>query len=158
MIKGISVRKIQKEDIPRCGAILRRLPQWFGIEASILEYEQNLRALDGYVAERDKSIVGFVGLKRYGDFSIEIDVVGVVPDLRRSGIGRRLLEHIEEHATTASTRLLHMKTLAPSDPDKNYADTRAFWEACGYIPMDAHELWGNENPCQVMVKPFGRST
>ena len=151
--KKISVRKIQKKDIPKCSAILRRLPQWFGIEESILEYEQNLHALDGYVAETESSIVGFVGLKRYGEFSIEIDVIGVEPDLRRSGIGRKLLEHVEKHATTTWTKLLHMKTLAPSDPDENYTETRAFWEANGYIPMDAHELWGKENPCQVMVKP-----
>jgi len=139
MIEEINVRKIQVEDIPKCGAILRRLSQWFGIEAAILEYEQNLQALDGYVAERASSIVGFVGFKRYGDFSIEIDVIGVEPDLHWSGIGRKLLEHIEEHATTASTKLLHMKTLAPSHPHKNCAETRAFWEASGHIPMDAHE-------------------
>ena len=39
MIEEISVRKIQVEDIPKCGAVLRRLPQWFGTEESILEYE-----------------------------------------------------------------------------------------------------------------------
>ena len=150
----ITIRKIGADDIPACTSILRSLPQWFGIEQSILEYEQNLHELDGYVAEDDNSIVGFVGLKRYGTFSIEIDVIGVQPQLRGSGIGRALLVHVEANATTPSTRLLHMKTLSPSDPDKNYAETRAFWEANGYIPMDAHELWGRDNPCQVMVKPI----
>ncbi len=150
----IAIRKIEKEDIPACTSILRSLPLWFGFEQSILEYEQNLTDLDGYVAEDSSSFVGFVGLKRYGTLSIEIDVIGVQPQLRRSGIGRTLLEYVEANATTPSTRLLHMKTLAPSDPDENYADTRAFWEANGYIPMDAHQLWGEGNPCQVMVKPI----
>lgn len=153
--KGLTVRSIKTEDIPACIKILRNLPQWFGIEESILEYGQNLRSLDGFVAEHEGSIVGFVGLKRYGQFSIEIDVVGVQPDLRRSGVGRTLLKYVETNAITPLTRLLHMKTLAPSDPDENYAQTRAFWEANGYIAMDAHNLWGEANPCQVMVKPIG---
>ncbi len=49
-----------------------------------------------------------------------------------------------------------MKTLAPSDADPNYAETRAFWVAKGYLPMDAHLLWGTENPCEVRVKPLIR--
>jgi len=150
----ISIRKIRHSDIAACTAILRALPQWFGIEQSIQEYAQNLTALDGFVAEETGAIAAFVGLKRYGDAAIEIDVIAVKPESRRQGLGRSLLAHVEKHATSPQTRLLHMKTLAPSDPDPNYAETRAFWEANGYIPMDAHDLWGEENPCQVMVKPL----
>ena len=153
----IEIRKLQIGDGETCGEILRRLPQWFGIESAIQEYKANLRALDGYCAVKDSKLVGFVGLKRYGDSSIEVDVIGVDPEHRRSGIGRALLKHVEENATTGLTKLLHMKTLAPSDPDLNYVETRMFWEASGFIPMDAHDLWGDENPCQVMVKPFQRS-
>ena len=152
----VTIRPIEKQDISACDAILRSLPQWFGIEASIVEYVANLGGLDGYVAEDTGTIVGFVGLKRYGEAAIEVDVIGVTPGLRRHGIGRQLLEHVEQAATTTATRLLHMKTLAPTHPDPNYAQTRAFWEASGYIPMDAHLLWGEANPCQIMVKPFSR--
>jgi N-acetylglutamate synthase-like GNAT family acetyltransferase len=153
----IEIRKLLTGDDKICGAILRRLPQWFGIESAIQEYEVNLRSLDGYCAVKDSEVVGFVGLKRYGDSSIEVDVIGIDPEHRRSGIGRALLNHVEANATTGLTKLLHMKTLAPSDPDLNYVETRMFWEASGFIPMDAHDLWGDENPCQVMVKPFQRS-
>jgi N-acetylglutamate synthase-like GNAT family acetyltransferase len=150
----IKIRKLISTDVPKCGAVLRSLPQWFGIEQAIQEYEQDLENLDGFVALLDESIVGFVGLKRYGKYAIEINVIGVLPDQRRRGIGKQLLNHVEENTTTPETKLLHMKTLAPSDPDPNYAETRAFWESRGYMPMDAHLLWGNENPCQVMVKPI----
>ncbi|MGI9036466.1 MAG: GNAT family N-acetyltransferase [Pyrinomonadaceae bacterium] len=125
---------------------------WFGIEESILEYERNLANFDGYVAEIETIIVGFAALKRYGGYAIEIDVIGVKPELRRKGIGKKLLAHVESNAVNSLTKFLHTKTLAPSNPDPNYAETRAFWEANGYIPMDAHKLWGPENPCQVMVK------
>lgn len=110
----ITIRKIKKEDIPACTSILRSLPQWFGIEQAILNYEQSLTDLDGYVAEGGSAIVGFVGLKRCETCSIEINVIGVQPELRHSGIGRTLLEYVEANATTPSTRLLHTKTIAPS--------------------------------------------
>jgi len=150
----VTIRKIEIEDIPACTSILRSLPQWFGIEQAILNYEQSLNDLDGYVAEDGSSIVGFVGLKRYGAFSIEIHIIGIQPERRSSGIGKKLLEYVEENATTPSTRLLHTKTLAPSSPDENFAETRLFWKSSGYIPMEANELWGTDNPCQIMVKPI----
>jgi RimJ/RimL family protein N-acetyltransferase len=150
------LRGLAKADISHCVAVLRELPQWFGIEESILEYADDLESLDGYVAEVAGEIVGFVGLKRYGEQSVEINVIGVRPAHRGKGIGTSLLQHVEANATTAETRLLHMKTLAPSHADPNYVETRAFWEARGYLPMDAHLLWGTENPCQVMVKPLSQ--
>jgi len=153
-VNEINIRKLKSTDIPSCGAILRSLPLWFGIEQSIQEYEQDLENLDGFVALAGQQVAGFVGLKRYGEYAIEINVIAVSPDQRRKGIGKQLLQHVEVNAATADTKLLHMKTLAPSDPDPNYAETRAFWESRGYIAMDAHLLWGDENPCQVMVKPI----
>ena len=153
-MKGITLRKITAADIPSCISILRDLPQWFGIEAAIIEIEKNLATLDGFVAEFEGDIVGFVGLKRYGRFSIELDIMAISPQLRRRGIGTLLLQHVETYATIEDTKILHLKTLAPSDPDPNYAETRAFWEARGFIPMDADERWGPDNPCQIMAKPL----
>ncbi len=152
-----TIRKIEKQDIPACTRILRNLAQWFGIEQAILNYEQSLTDLDGYIAEIDSSVVGFVGLKRYGAYSIEINVIAVQPLVRHSGIGKALLEYVEAKATTPSTKLLHTKTIAPSSPDENYAETRLFWEAVGFSPMDELELWAEHNPCQVMVKPIGKT-
>ena len=133
---------------------MRALPDWFGIEEAILEYEQDLHSLDGYVALVDDAIAGFAGLKRYGAHAIEINIIAVSPQHHRRGIGAGLIAHIEANAVTAETKLLHMKTLAPTHPDPHYAKTRLFWERMGFIPMDAHDLWGEYNPCQVMVKPL----
>ena len=154
MTTNILIRSLTPEDIPSCEEILRGLPDWFGIEDSLVEYIDTLSELDGYVADLDGSLVGFVGLKRYGDYSIEIDVIGVRPEFHRSGIGHKLLEHVESHATTTSTKLLHMKTIAPTSSDPFYAGTRLFWEGSGFIPMDTPDLWDQHNPCLVMVKPL----
>ena len=148
----ILVKPLAERDIARCVAILRALPQWFGIESAIVDYGRDLESLDGFSAFDDEELVGFVGLKRYGERSVEINVIGVRPSHRNRGIGTRLIAQVESSLPDA-VRLIHMKTLAPSHPDPHYAETRAFWEAKGFIPMDAHDLWGDEDPCQVMVKP-----
>jgi GNAT superfamily N-acetyltransferase len=148
----IRVRKMETADIEACVGILRALPQWFGIESAIVEYGRDLADLDGFVALDDKDLVGFVGLKRYGEESLEINVIGVVPGYRGTGVGTLLLNRVQTELDDA-VRLLHMKTLAPSHPDPNYEETRAFWKAKGFVAMDAHGLWGDENPCLVMVKP-----
>ncbi len=149
----IKIRNIEDADIDACVGVLRALPQWFGIESAILEYREDLKNLDGYVALNDEALVGFVGLKRYGEESVEINVIGVLPTYRGKGIGTVLLEKVQEELDSA-VKLLHMKTLAPSHSDPNYVETRAFWKAKGFVPMDAHELWGEDNPCLVMVKPL----
>ena len=149
----IEIRGIETRDIEACVGVLRALPQWFGIESAILEYREDLKSLDGFVALDGSELVGFVGLKRYGQQSVEINVVGVLPDYRSKGIGTMLLNQVQDDLGK-EVRLLHMKTLAPSHPDPNYVETRAFWKAKGFVPMEAHELWGEENPCLVMVKPI----
>lgn len=46
-----------------------------------------------------------------------------------------------------------VKTLAPSHPDRNYAKTRAFYQRVGFRPLEElPELWGEANPCLLMVK------
>ena len=149
----IKIRDIEATDIDACVGVLRALPQWFGIETAIVEYGEDLKSLDGYVALDDEELVGFVGLKRYGGESGEVNVIGVLPGYRGLGIGTMLLNKVQE-GLDETVQLLHMKTLAPSHSDPNYVETRAFWEAKGFIPMDVHGLWGEENPCLVMVKPL----
>jgi hypothetical protein len=50
---------------------------------------------------------------------------------------------------------MSVKTLGPSHPDGGYANTRRFYRACGFLPVEElHGLWGEGNPCLVMVKPL----
>ena len=44
-------------------------------------------------------------------------------------------------------------TLAASDPDPNYAATRAFYAALGFLPLEElPQVWGPENPCLLLVR------
>jgi hypothetical protein len=66
-----------------------------------------------------------------------------------------LLERATKYAGAEGYSLLHVKTLAPSDPDPGYAATRAFYEAVGFLPLEVlPQVWGPENPCLLLVRPL----
>ena len=45
-----------------------------------------------------------------------------------------------------------MKSLTTSNDDPNYARTRLFYEAIGFLPIEEFPtLWGPENPCLLML-------
>jgi hypothetical protein len=45
-----------------------------------------------------------------------------------------------------------VKTLGPSYPDEGYAQTRGFYVARGFVPLEELlELW-DANPCLLLVK------
>ena len=152
--------------------ILRALPGWFGIESALVEYARAADELPTLVAvlpgpscdreERPGSqqvrldrVVGFVTLRETSEDALELHVMGVLPAWHRRGAGRALVERAASYARAEGYSLLHVKTLAPSDPDPGYAATRAFYAAAGFRPLEVlPEVWEPENPCLVMVRPL----
>jgi len=77
----------------------------------------------------------------------------VLPDRHRRGIGRELVEAAAAQVAANGTRLLQVKTLGPSEPSADYARTRSFYEAVGFIGLEeTTAFWGEANPCLIMVK------
>ena len=152
--------------------ILRALPDWFGIESALLDYVHAADRLPTLVAvlpgpsgdrvERPDSrpahpdrVIGFVTLKETSEDALELHVMGVLPAWHRRGAGRALVERAAAYARAEGFSLLHVKTLAPSDPDPGYAATRAFYAAAGFRPLETlPQVWGPENPCLLMVRPL----
>jgi GNAT superfamily N-acetyltransferase len=140
-------------DPAQVDAILRALPEWFGIEDSIRAYVAEAPSLDTWTAQRDDALLGFVCIKRHFPHAAEILVMGVVPDAHRQGIGASLLDAAESTLAAGGVTVLQVKTLSPSHPDVHYALTRAFYEARGFEPFeDLPTLWGEANPCRVYFK------
>jgi GNAT superfamily N-acetyltransferase len=136
--------------------LLRALPDWFGIEQSVVEYARAVDALPTFVAEAAGELVGFLALKPTSACAAEMHVLAVRREWHRRGAGRALVERAAGYARTEGFALLHVKTLAPSDPDANYAGTRAFYLALGFLPLEeSPQVWGPENPCLIMVRPLG---
>lgn len=150
-----NVRTLVSEDISRCMAINRSLPDWFGLEEGLEEAEEYLRDHEGLVAEIDGEIVGYLTYAQLFPESTEISWMAVVKAQHRSGVGRSLITALEEELSDAS--LLSVKTLADSHPSPEYAITRSFYVSVGFRPqMVFPELWDPSNPCLLMVKLVSR--
>jgi ribosomal protein S18 acetylase RimI-like enzyme len=136
-----------------CVPILRDLPDWFGIESAILNYERGIENLPTFLARSDRQVLGFLSLKQHNPFSAEIYVMGIRPEAQRRGIGRALVEAAEAHARGQGIEYMQVKTLGPSNPDPGYARTRAFYEALGFRPLEEFkQIWDENSPCQFFIK------
>jgi ribosomal protein S18 acetylase RimI-like enzyme len=136
-----------------CVPLLRMLPDWFGIEEAILDYERQIEHLPTFLAKEDGRVLGFLSLKQHNPFAAEILVMAVHPQAQRGGIGRALVEAAEAHARGLGLEYMQVKTLGPSHPDEGYARTRLFYEALGFRPLEEFkQIWDENNPCLVLVK------
>jgi GNAT superfamily N-acetyltransferase len=137
----------------RAKAILRQLPDWFGIPAAIERYTQEIPALPTWLALDGEYAIGFLTVKQHTSVASELYVLGLLPRYHRHGIGRRLLACAEEALRDDGIRLLQVKTLGPSHSSAAYRRTRAFYTAMGFLPLEeSFELWGADNPCLILVK------
>ncbi len=136
-----------------CIPILRLLPDWFGMEAGIRNYEREIGDLPTFLANMDEKPVGFLSLKQHSPFSAEIYVMGVHPLFHHCGIGRSLVQAAEAYAREQGIEYLQVKTLGPSRLDDGYARTRAFYQAMGFRPLEEFkQIWDGNNPCLIMVR------
>jgi ribosomal protein S18 acetylase RimI-like enzyme len=139
-----------------CREVLESLPEWFGIPASIDAY---VSAADGLPMlacfEPAGDVVGFVSVKTHTPTAAEVYVMGVKRAWHRRGIGRALIGAAAQFAHCRGARFLTVKTLSPSNPDPNYAATRLFYEALGFLPIEEFPtLWNADNPCLLMLRPL----
>jgi ribosomal protein S18 acetylase RimI-like enzyme len=132
--------------------VLAALPGWFGIEEAVERYVREVAELPTFAVERD----GFLALKQHTDAAAEIYVMGVRPESHRRGIGTALLEAAEAFLRGREVEYLQVKTLGPSHPSEHYAATRSFYAERGFRPLEElTAIWGEANPCLVMVKHLG---
>jgi GNAT superfamily N-acetyltransferase len=171
-VPGFIVRGPLEGQGAACNAVLHALPDWFGIEESIVHYVDDVDGLPAFVALEDvfggateprdvagrvdgagERIVRLLALARHSPEAAEIHVMGVLRERQRAGVGRILLAAAEDWLRDEGVRYLSVKTLSAAHPDPNYAATRAFYAAMGFVPlMELPGLWDPGNPCLVMVK------
>jgi ribosomal protein S18 acetylase RimI-like enzyme len=136
-----------------CTAIMRTLPEWFGIEESILQYSTDIEHQPTFLINTSDNVAGFLSLKQHNPFSAEIHVMGIRPEFQRHGYGRSLLDATQEWLRQQEVEYLQVKTLGPSNNDPNYAKTREFYLAMGFRPLEElPQIWDEHNPCLILVK------
>lgn len=152
MTAGLSIRTLRPGESAACERILRSLPEWFGIEESLLRYVADTAILETIVAEVMGTIVGFASIRPHNVFSAEIDAMAVAAGRHGEGIGRALVEDVESRLRARGVEFLQVKTLGPSRPNEPYERTRGFYNRLGFRPLEENDLWGEVNPCLMLVK------
>jgi GNAT superfamily N-acetyltransferase len=128
--------------------VLRDLPEWFGIEEATAAYIRDVRELETFAVDD----VGLLAVKLHNPRAAEVHVMGVARDHHRRGIGRALLATAEAELRARGVEYLQVKTLGPSDDDEGYARTRAFYEACGFVPLEEFPTLWPDNPALLLIK------
>jgi coenzyme F420-0:L-glutamate ligase / coenzyme F420-1:gamma-L-glutamate ligase len=134
-------------------AVLRDLPEWFGIEESTRQYIEDAATLPTFSVEPD---LGFVCLEQHTPRAAEVYVMGVRREQHRRGLGRALVAEAARWCRARGIGYLQVKTLGPSRPDAGYEATRAFYESVGFVALEElHGLWSHDNPALILVKDVG---
>ncbi|MFC1705874.1 GNAT family N-acetyltransferase [Planctomycetota bacterium] len=148
----VAIRPLTPGEADLCEHILRSLPDWFGIEEAIVQYRGDVETMETYVAEVKGEVVGFLTLNNHNEHTAEIQVMAVRAESHGLGIGRALVEHAETLLRSRAVEYLEVKTLGPSRPNAHYERTGGFYLALGFLPLEENKLWGEKNPCLIMIK------
>lgn len=139
-----------------CHHILRALPDWFGIEASIAEYTNQVKDMPFYAAVTGEKPVGFAAVKEHNAYTAEVYVMGVLEEYHRQGIGKKLIRSCEDDCVINGKEFLTVKTLDESRASKSYEKTRRFYLSVGFRPLEVFPLlWDKDNPCLFLAKYIG---
>ena len=141
----------KKQDAVRL--ILEALPEWFGIPEAREEYVADSAkqlCFAAYGGSSD-SPVGVLCLKKTGDATMELAVMGVLKEHHRRGIGRGLFEAAKARALQLGFQFLQVKTVQMGRYDV-YDATNRFYLSLGFREFEVFPtLWNPHNPCQVYV-------
>lgn len=132
--------------------ILRALPSWFGIEDAIQGYVRDAETKPSYRAVDNGTTVGVALLEHHFPESAELYLIAVRPGYRGQGIGTQLVAEIEQDLREQSVSLFQVKTVGESFEHSGYAETRAFYRSCGFLPLEEITGISWDGPTVIMVK------
>ena len=136
-----------------CEKILRALPDWFGIEASLIQYVKDANTMPTIIVKDDDDVVGFLTIKKHFSETAEIHCMGILPQYHRKGIGKLLIQELENNLKNDGFKILQVKTISEESACKFYAQTREFYKSVGFFPLEVFpKLWDESNPCLQLVK------
>ncbi len=129
------------------------MPRWFGIEEALLMYASDTGKLPTFAIEQDARITGFLSLQEHFPVSWEVHCIAIAAEARNSGQGTLLLAHAERWLRERGVRFIQIKTVSATSPSPEYAESRKFYAARGYVPLEVFpNLWSPSNPALQLVK------
>jgi GNAT superfamily N-acetyltransferase len=83
--------------------------------------------------------------------------MAVRAEARRKGHGKALMQHAEKWLVARGVEVLQVKTVAQKNVPSPYDETRPFYLAMGFAPLEVFPgLWAPQNPCLQLIKFIGR--
>ena len=137
----------QRGSADMCEAILRALPDWFGIEESIVQYGRDVTTMPTFTAHVDGEIIGFLSVNEHFPHAAEIHVMGVLPEHHDKGTGRALTEAAERWLRDRGCEFLQVKTLIDRFKgregmvDLDHRWTRRVTDVRQWFVFSASERW-----------------
>ena len=142
---------IQRE--AECEDIMRTLPRRFGIEDELHMYKRDTATLTTFAVEHQGHLLGFISLTEHFPQAWEVHCIAVRASHRNQGVGSALLGHAESWLRAKGVQFLQIKTVAATSASQAYAQTREFYRAKGYTPLEVFPtLWNPRNPALQLVK------
>jgi ribosomal protein S18 acetylase RimI-like enzyme len=129
----ISIRDLRREDLPSIGAVLEATglfpPDM--LEPMVEPYLSGQAADRWLVAGTGEKLLGFAFAEpeRMTVGTFNLLAIAVAPDRQRGGIGRSLVEDLEERLRRQGARLLIVETSSLDD----FAGTRAFYVSQSFL-------------------------
>jgi len=148
------VEVLRRRDPDAVRQILATIPEWFGIPEANESYVTDGGRLPSYLAVDGDEVVGVALLNEHFPPSRELHLIAVRRDRHRQGIGRMLLETIEADLRESGVRILEVHTVGPSSENAEYARTREFYLASGFLAMNELQRIDWNGPTLILVKPL----
>ena len=134
-------------------AILKDLPEWFGIEEATKEYIDTVTNYPFIAAYIDNKAVGFYSVKEENPHVLDMYVLGVMRNYHNQGLGTKLQAYVNDYAKSKNYKYLMVLTLAEKAQNKEYLKTRKFYLKQGFIDFYQNDnIFDHSNPCQIMLK------
>lgn len=141
----------------QCEAILRSVPQWFGIEQALVHYVDDTAVLPTFAIQAGGLLQAFLTLREHFPKAWEVHCMAVRAEARRKGHGKALMQHAENWLVARGVEVLQVKTVAQKNVPSPYDETRPFYLAMGFSPLEVFPgLWAPQNPCLQLIKFIGR--
>jgi GNAT superfamily N-acetyltransferase len=150
----MSVEIIRRQDPDAVREILGSVPEWFGIPEATASYVEDAARLPSYLATDGEDVVGIALLAEHFPLSRELHLSAVRRDRHRQGVGTALLAAVEEDLRAGGVHLLEVHTVGPSSESKEYARTREFYLARGFVAMNELQRIDWDGPTLILVKPL----